>query len=98
MLATGIVRRVDDLGRIVIPIEIRKRMNITEGQPMELYVEGESIIFKKNDFLEGSRRVIKKTIDFIKKDTDLSPEKKFDVLTKMKEALATLENKEESDG
>lgn len=45
---TGMVRRVDDLGRIVIPKAIRKQVNITEGEPMELYImEDGSILFKK---------------------------------------------------
>ena len=48
MTPTGIVRRVDDLGRIVIPKAIRKQVNITEGEPMELYIMGDgSILFKK---------------------------------------------------
>ena len=48
MKATGIVRRIDDLGRVVIPKEIRRTMRIREGEPMEIYVnrEGE-VIFKK---------------------------------------------------
>lgn len=49
MKATGIVRRVDDLGRIVIPKEIRRAMTIKEGDPLEIYVDHEqkTIIFKK---------------------------------------------------
>ena len=42
MKATGIVRRLDDLGRVVIPKEIRRSMGITEGDPLELYVDTES--------------------------------------------------------
>lgn len=38
MKATGIIRRVDDLGRIVIPKEIRRRIGITEGTPMEIFI------------------------------------------------------------
>ena len=47
--ATGIVRRIDDLGRIVIPKEIRKTMKIHEGDPLEIYVEGneEQVVLKK---------------------------------------------------
>ena len=99
MLATGIVRRTDDLGRIVIPKEIRERMDINDGQPMELYidVEGESIIFKKYDFSKRSRYAIQKAINFIKEDTDLGVETRNEVLTKMKEALTIFENKEEDD-
>ncbi|MBR4874861.1 MAG: AbrB/MazE/SpoVT family DNA-binding domain-containing protein, partial [Clostridia bacterium] len=48
MKATGVVRRVDDLGRIVIPKEIRRTMRIREGEPMEIFVEaGGGVIFKK---------------------------------------------------
>ncbi|NFO38499.1 AbrB/MazE/SpoVT family DNA-binding domain-containing protein, partial [Clostridium botulinum] len=39
MKATGIVRRVDDLGRIVIPKELRRVLNIEEGNPLEIYTE-----------------------------------------------------------
>lgn len=48
MKATGIVRRIDDLGRVVIPKEIRRTMRIREGDPLEIYtaVDGE-VIFKK---------------------------------------------------
>ncbi|MHB8122635.1 MAG: AbrB/MazE/SpoVT family DNA-binding domain-containing protein [Desulfuromonadaceae bacterium] len=47
MKATGIVRKVDELGRVVIPIELRRTMNIEEKDPLEIYVDGESIILKK---------------------------------------------------
>ena len=54
MKATGIVRRIDDLGRIVIPKEIRRTMRIREGDPLEIYTsrEGE-VIFKKYSLLGG---------------------------------------------
>ena len=48
MRATGIVRRVDDLGRVVIPKEIRRTMRIREGDPLEIYTEKDgSVTFKK---------------------------------------------------
>ncbi len=47
MKSTGIVRRVDELGRVVIPIEIRNKFEIAEKDPIEIYVEGSSIILKK---------------------------------------------------
>ena len=54
MKATGIVRRIDDLGRVVIPKEIRRTMRIREGDPLEIYTsrEGE-VIFKKYSLLGG---------------------------------------------
>ena len=47
MKSTGMIRRVDELGRVVIPKEIRKKLSIEEKDPMEIYVEGHSIVLKK---------------------------------------------------
>ncbi|MCI8411420.1 MAG: AbrB/MazE/SpoVT family DNA-binding domain-containing protein [Bacilli bacterium] len=47
MKSTGIVRKVDELGRVVIPIEIRNQFNIMEKDPIEIYVDGSSVILKK---------------------------------------------------
>ena len=47
MKSTGIIRKVDELGRVVIPIEIRNQFNIAEKDPIEIYVDGSSIVLKK---------------------------------------------------
>lgn len=47
MKATGIVRRVDDLGRVVIPKEIRRTCNIREGDPLEIFLQDDGVVFKK---------------------------------------------------
>ena len=48
MRATGIIRRIDDLGRVVIPREIRRKMHIREGEPLEIYTEGDNTVcFRK---------------------------------------------------
>jgi looped-hinge helix DNA binding domain, AbrB family len=47
MKSTGIVRRVDELGRVVIPIELRRTLDIAEKDALEIYVDGEQIILKK---------------------------------------------------
>ena len=47
MKSTGIVRKIDDLGRMVIPIELRQTMNINKKDPMEIYVDEDKIILKK---------------------------------------------------
>ena len=47
MKATGISRRVDELGRVVIPIEIRNQFNIAEKDPIEIFVSDTSIVLKK---------------------------------------------------
>lgn len=78
MKATGIVRRIDDLGRIVIPKEIRKNLRIREGDPLEIYVEKNGdIILKKyapmGDMLEMSiqyTEALADTSDFVACITD----------------------------
>lgn len=60
--ATGMIRRVDELGRVVIPIEMRNKFGITEKDPMEIYVEGTSIILKKYEpnciFCNNSKNLV----------------------------------------
>lgn len=47
MKSTGIVRKVDELGRIVIPIELRRTLGIDEKDPLEIFVDGERIMLRK---------------------------------------------------
>ena len=47
MKSTGMVRRVDELGRVVLPIELRKTFNIVEKDALEIYTEGNTIILRK---------------------------------------------------
>ena len=69
MKATGIVRRIDDLGRVVIPKEIRRTMRIREGDPLEIFTDREGeVIFKKyspigelNTFAEQYAQALSKT-------------------------------------
>lgn len=71
MKATGIVRRIDDLGRVVIPKEIRRTMRIREGDPLEIYTDREGeVIFKKyspigelNSFASQYAETLHKTCD-----------------------------------
>lgn len=70
MKATGIVRRIDDLGRIVIPKEIRRTMRIREGDPLELFLDGNNIVFSKYEVSEEDlaldcRKYIAKMSTFI---------------------------------
>ncbi|MGI6698644.1 MAG: AbrB/MazE/SpoVT family DNA-binding domain-containing protein [Clostridiales bacterium] len=62
MKSTGIVRKVDELGRVVIPIELRRTLNIAEKDALEIYVDGEHIILKKYEpaciFCGNARDVI----------------------------------------
>jgi transcriptional pleiotropic regulator of transition state genes len=47
MKSTGIVRKIDELGRIVLPIELRRTLDISEKDALEIYVEGTSIVLRK---------------------------------------------------
>ena len=62
MKSTGIIRKVDELGRVVIPKEIRELLEIMEGTPMEVFVEDSKIIFKKYEtncfFCSSSKKLI----------------------------------------
>lgn len=51
MKATGIVRRIDDLGRVVIPKEIRRTLRIRVGDPLEIFLDNDFIVFQKNSSL-----------------------------------------------
>ena len=72
MKATGIVRRIDDLGRVVIPKEIRRTMRIREGDPLEIYTsrDGE-VIFKKYSLLGGVEEFASQICETMSKSTGL---------------------------
>ena len=53
MKETGIVRRIDDLGRIVIPKEIRRSLKIREGDPLEIFLENDCVCFKRYSALKS---------------------------------------------
>ncbi len=62
MKSTGIVRKVDELGRVVIPIELRNKFEINEKDPIEIYVDGSSIVLKKYEpncvFCGSSKKLV----------------------------------------
>lgn len=62
MKTTGIVRRIDDLGRVVIPREIRKKFGIREGDPLEIFADGNIIGLKKYRILDEWKDTIAKTV------------------------------------
>ncbi len=71
MSTTGIVRRIDDLGRVVIPKEIRKTLRIKEGDPLEIGIFNDNIILKKYSSIEDFQFMfgilIEKVSNIIKK-------------------------------
>lgn len=60
--STGIVRKVDELGRVVLPIELRRTLSIAEKDSLEIYVDGQNIILKKYEpaciFCDNAKDVV----------------------------------------
>lgn len=73
MKATGIVRRIDDLGRVVIPKEIRRTLRIRDGDPLEIYTEKDGeVIFKKYSPMEGLSDFAAQMCDSMSKTTNFA--------------------------
>ncbi len=85
MKSTGIVRRIDDLGRIVIPKETRKILGISNGDPVEIYTEGNSVVIKKYETCDSTDR-ISSLIKFFTHDSNLSTVTARDVVSLLEQA------------
>ena len=73
MKATGIVRRIDDLGRVVIPKEIRRTMRIREGDPLEIYTDADGeVIFKKYSPVGELSPITKQFAEVLYRNTDMA--------------------------
>ena len=59
MKATGIIRKIDELGRFVIPMEMRNKLDISSNDPLEIYVEGTSIVLRNINLIVYSVEVQK---------------------------------------
>lgn len=70
MKATGIIRRVDDLGRVIIPKEIRRSVGIREGDPLEIFLHEDGVCFKKytTNKLEKVYDVFRDLADFAEEE------------------------------
>lgn len=67
MKTTGIIRRIDDLGRFVIPKELRRTLRIKNGESLEIFVDGEDIILKKYSPMESIEDLAGKYVDSFNK-------------------------------
>ena len=90
MKATGIVRRVDDLGRVVIPKEIRRVMNIRENDPLEIFVDDKEKAIYFKPYLPYSEpwRLLEDAADTITENDDFRNFKKdiLELAKKMKDS------------
>ena len=67
MKATGIIRRIDDLGRVVIPKEVRRNLGIREGDPLEIYTEGRAVCFIKYSALDDMTAKVQPIVNGLNK-------------------------------
>lgn len=72
MKTTGISRRIDELGRIVIPKEIRKSLKIREGELLEILVDGDNIVLTKHSAMKSIGEIAKLCIDAISETGDIN--------------------------
>lgn len=63
MKATGIVRRIDDLGRIVLPKEVRRTMKIREGDPLEIFLSDDGVTLKKYTVKENLTEMFENVLE-----------------------------------
>lgn len=89
MKSTGIIRRIDDLGRVVIPKEIRKNLNIKENDSLEIFIDGENIILKKYSNLSKVEKLFNKYINILNEITSNSV-----IITDREKVLATTKKEE----
>lgn len=86
MNVTGIIRRVDDLGRIVLPKEVRRKVGISEDTPMEIFTSDEGIVLKKyypENELEGMTKNLMEAVEDM--CVDLGPKKTGDIRRHIRE-------------
>lgn len=72
MKSTGVVRRIDELGRIVVPKEIRRNLKIRDGENMEIFVDNDLIILKKYSKMDETISYSEKIVDIVNKITDFN--------------------------
>lgn len=94
MKATGIIRRIDELGRIVIPKEIRRTLGLREGDPMEVYLEDDGIMFKRYEYLETVEELLERAIRTVREmadDTSVSRSTSNRIVSLLEDAIAVAE-------
>ena len=95
MKCTGIIRRIDDLGRVVIPRELRRTLNIREGDPMELFIADEVLCLQKYYVRGGYKARVKNLIANIAEDGCM--ENSEEIKAKLNEVLELLGGKDSID-
>ena len=89
MKATGVTRRIDELGRIVIPKEIRRNLGIRDGETLEIYTNEEGIFLQKHSFLHNMEEIGTKLCDIISSVLNVEI-----ILTDREKFIACTQNKD----
>lgn len=91
MKETGIVRRVDELGRVVLPMELRRTLHISTGDSLEFYVESDRIVLKKYDTVGDVEQLLDNVEKYIKGGNELPLKVHTKLLKKLDEMRKVLE-------
>lgn len=89
MKATGIVRRIDDLGRVVIPKEIRHRLNLREDDALEFFIEDGGLYLKRYDYISNVFDAVELVKNQVSNFCDLKKKEEF--LQKVSELEAMMQ-------
>ena len=92
MKSTGIIRRIDDLGRVVIPREIRRTLNLKEGDPLEMFIADKMLCLQKYHAGDGYKETIEHLIANL--DGGIEVENSAEIKAKLNEALELLGGKD----
>lgn len=94
MKSTGIIRRIDDLGRIVIPRDIRRTLHIKEGDPLEVFIGEGGVTFRKYNPTCDAKKFLDELKELLQEDSDMK--RKPEMMAKVEE-LETLLKAEQDD-
>ena len=101
MVATGIIRRVDELGRVVIPKELRNQMGIEDGTPMEMFRSADGLILRKYSTMDEVGEAIKTLTEWVSdKDSDANSymtSVEMDIFTKLLTLASRQHNEDEEE-
>lgn len=96
-MKTGIIRRMDELGRIVVPKEIRRKLNLREGDPLEITLDGDKVCFELYTPYFTYEESINRIIENLELDDDFSTDK-TKAISALKEACKALQPPEKGGG
>ncbi len=89
-MGTGIIRRLDDLGRISLPKNVREMLTLQDGDPIEISVQGNKVVLEKYNSFEGYVNELKNMCKRATSDTNISDDEKLAILKAVKSSITKL--------